>query len=443
MKHSFFVSAIVAGILVAGGFLLFRSYGPGERIPSEEADPLPGETIWPAMLVADRGSPPSPAGSSIPGARGDQLEEESDGSSRRASRAIGSRALRTEADPSGKGKAVPDPSGAGSPGGVAGGQASAPAGPIQGAGQASAPAGPIQGAQLSEALAQALETQDAGAIQGLLVSSLTEKGTRFTADDLPNLFETLKTVDDYGIQKLLLTHLERMDAPPADLVSGYVDYLESAGRTAHTEEIINAIAGVGGDEALEGLVGLVRDASREQVVREAASALGRLKDERAVSALQDVLRDVGDPRRSMPFLSALASLGGERAISSLVDYASREGNEVAVSSLGGIRDREAGPILAEALAGRSSEAYKRAALRELRRYADPATLPYLERYLNQASEAMARETMGPLSRIRDPRAAAILMEYAGRHPDSPVGAQAAQHARRILAQLQGGEKRSR
>ena len=296
---------------------------------------------------------------------------------------------------------------------------------------------PLQGAQLVQALAKALEEKDEAALQGLLISSLTKKGTRFTAEELPSLFEALEGTDDYGLQKLVLTHLKRIDAPPEELIDGYVDHLKNAQKLTHSEEVLGEIVRLGGDAALEGLKELVLDTESPRLSREAAGALGKLGDERGVPVLAGALESVSEYREARPYVAALSELGGEKAVRAVVDYTAKAGNESAAPMLSQIRDKKAGPILAEALTRRSTEAFQNAALRQLRRFATPEILPHLGRYLDRAEGPLAARAISVIGHVRDRKAVSILLDYAARHPDSPVGRTAAKTAERVLRGLGG------
>jgi hypothetical protein len=285
-------------------------------------------------------------------------------------------------------------------------------------------------------VAEALEGEDLARLQGLLISELTEKGTKFTAEDVPLLFDALLEVDDYGLQKLALTHLERMEGSPEEMVGGYLDYLENSARPAHAEDVFKRLVELGGDETVQGLGDLVRRTEDDRLRRQAAQALGDLKDPRGVPAIRDALASLENPVEGRYYAQALARLGGREAISTLVDYAARDGNEAALTSLREIRDPEVGPILSRELNGRTSEPYQRAALQKLAALGDPLTLPDLGRYLGRAEGRLLREAISTLGRFRDPEAARILENFATRQADAKIASWASYSAKRVYRNIE-------
>ncbi len=299
----------------------------------------------------------------------------------------------------------------------------------------------LAGGHLSAALRQALQDKDLGALQALLIAGLTLKGTKLGADDVPSLFEALLTVDDYGLQKLLLTHLQRIEAPPADIAAGYADYLLGATRPTHYDEVFGELVRLGADASYDALSGLFRDASDDRLRSRAAQALGDLQDPRAVPLLRQALYGAEDGRAAKPYVDALARLGGAEAVSSLVDYVSQRGNEASMSALRGITDPAAAPILADALNGRSSEEYQRAAMAKLRSMPDPQALDDLSRFLGSARGPIVRDAIETIGRIRDARAVRVLEDFATREQDPKVAAQALRAATRVRTQLAGNTGR--
>lgn len=295
---------------------------------------------------------------------------------------------------------------------------------------------PLRGAQLVLAMQEALEAEDLAELQGLLISELTMKGTHFTAEDAGLLFDVLMDVDDYGLQKLALTHLERIEGSPEGLIDGYFEYLETAETPHHSKEILERLVKMGGDGTVLGLSDLVRQTENERLRRDAALALGQLKDPRGVPPIRDVLASLENPREARQYADALAHIGGREAISTLVDYAARPGNESALGSLREIRDPNVGPILSGELNGRVSESYQRTALQKLASLADPQTLPDLGRYIHHAEGSMLRYGIYALGRFSDPQAARILETFAGRQHDPKLAEMALRTAQRVQRNIE-------
>jgi hypothetical protein len=295
--------------------------------------------------------------------------------------------------------------------------------------------GVLQGSALTEAFLRALEENNLGALQGLLISELTLKGTKFKAEDLPQLFEALMGVEDYGLQKLVLTHLGRIDASPEELAGGYLEYLKGTEKMAHSDEIFKELVRLGADASMEGMTALLREHGKDPMRARAAQALGELGDARAVPALRQALYGMDDPKQGRPYVEALARLGGQEAIASLAGYCSRDGYESTLPVIREIRDPDAAPILAESLLDGSSDAYQRAVLAKLRTQPDPRILPDMARYLREAPAPMARDAIDLVGRIVDSKAVRVLEDYAARQPDPKLSMSAMRAAQRIRTQL--------
>ncbi len=294
--------------------------------------------------------------------------------------------------------------------------------------------GVLAGTALTAALLEALEAEDLGALQGLLISELTLDGTRLSAEDLPLLFDALSGVDDYGMEKLILTHLERLDAPPDALVDGYLDYLEGARKSAHTDDIFKKIVDLGGDAGLRGLSELVGSTGSEKLRGRAALALAEIGDARGVEAIQRALFAADDANSARPFIQALARFDDPAAVSTLVDYVSRSG-ESAFRYLREIRGEEAAPVLARELDPRGDGSFQRELLRKLRDLRDPRTLGDLERFLRRAEGTMLRDTVMTVARIPDPRAADLLERFAARSHDEALASYARRSAQKLEERL--------
>ncbi|MBI4601246.1 MAG: HEAT repeat domain-containing protein [Planctomycetes bacterium] len=301
---------------------------------------------------------------------------------------------------------------------------------------ASGPAQLLEGEALTEALAGAFEEGELGALQGLLISSLTLKGTKLAAEDLPLLQEALLHVEDHGLQKLLLAHLERLEAPAEAKTSAYLEYLASSPRPDHAEDAFRQLVRLKDPGAVGGLADLLRDPGRPKLHAGAAQALGEIGDPRGVPVLRESLARLEDPRAAAPCARALARIGGPEAIGALLDFAAREPTGPALGALREIRDPDAAPLISESLLRSAPEAYVRAALGELRRLGDPRSLRDLGRFLERAAPPLAREAIGTLSSIRDPDAAGILEAFSQRQSDPRLAAEALRAARNLRARLE-------
>ena len=308
-------------------------------------------------------------------------------------------------------------------------------------------AGLLDGEKLAAALLDALGAEELGPLQGLLISGLTEDGSKFTADDVPTLFDALLASDDFGMQKLALTHLERIDAPPEALIDGYLEFLEGGKRPAHSEDIFERLVDLGGSETVGALGELLGRTTNERLARQTADALGKLGDEAAVPALEEALRrsDGGQGRREL--FDALAQIGGRRALGSLIDWAARTDDEAAVRAVRNIEDIEAAPFLAGALRQGSSDSFLRSTLRTLGKLRDPRTLGDLERYLGRAPAELTRDTVYSLSGFADPQAARILEAYALSTTDPKLAKHAQKGAQRVQKNIErlarGSQERQR
>ncbi|MBN1420284.1 MAG: HEAT repeat domain-containing protein [Planctomycetes bacterium] len=302
-------------------------------------------------------------------------------------------------------------------------------------GEGGEPKAELQGVRLTEALTDALAGQDLAELQGILIASLTEKGTRFALEDLPLLFEALSGSRDYGLQKLALTHLSRLDGVPEEMVAGYLDYLRSAERPALAAEAFREITRAGGDPALNGLVDFLRETPSETMRWQAAQALGELGDARAVPTLSEFLHAIEEPRQAFPLAQSLIRVGGREAISSVLEYAAREGNEASLGALQQIRDSDAAPIIAESLNRRASEPYQIIALRKIRELGNSDVVPALARYLDRATGRVQGDAIETLASLRDPRAARTLEEFAARQTDERLASRAQRGAQRVRAAL--------
>jgi HEAT repeat protein len=307
-------------------------------------------------------------------------------------------------------------------------------GPRDGRGSGS---GVLRGAELTTAVRDALDAEDLGALQGLLISGLTKDGTRFTPEDVPALFDALLNVHDYGMEKLVLTHLERLEAPPEDLAQGYSDYLTSSRNPQHADEAFQQLVRIGGDASFDALSGIVDSVDSSRLARRAVEALGELGDPRAVPILRRQLYATSEPSETRSYTTALAKLGSPEAVSSLVEFVSREGRESSLAALREIRDKSAAPVLAASLSERSvTPAYQRAALSSLRTLREPESLQGLDRFLGKAEGSVLRDTIETIGRIPDPRAARILDSYASRQADARLAAQAERAAQRVRARIE-------
>ncbi|MBN1442486.1 MAG: HEAT repeat domain-containing protein, partial [Planctomycetes bacterium] len=297
---------------------------------------------------------------------------------------------------------------------------------------------------LEKALAEGLDDGKLGPLQGLLISELTLDGTRFSGEDLPLLFDALLAVDDFGLQKLVLTHLERIEGlAPEDLAAGYLDYLESSRRPHHSEEIFQKLARIGGEDALEGISDIFRGTESPALRRQALSALAEMGDARSVPVIQEMMRREQDPQRSGPYLDALARIGGRDAVGTIVDAAVRDSHPAALRALREITDRESAPIVSRALSVRAPLEYQREALRTLGRLADPGTAADLGRYLDAAEGRMAQEAISALGRFQDPGAARVLEQYAARQEDARLAQLASRNAQRIYETIERARQGTR
>ena len=438
MIRPVYVAACAAGVLFAACYLLMRA---GSQPPTPGEGPGPdGVTQEATRSEMHRGLTVGGGGQAGGGAGvGLATEQETSGSSRR----VGGGALRgfRDADPEGDGRSGRRKGKKPNSDGKASGEPGAEDSRV---GKRRKDDGLLKGAELTEALAKALEEGDLGVLQALLISGLTKNGTRFSAEDVQALFGALLTADDYGMEKLILTHLQRLDAPPEELVNGYLEYLQSSRHPAHLDDVFKEMVAVGGDPCFSALSELMRDSADERLRLRAAQALGDLEDPRAVPLLREAIHSMGDPAAARPYIQALARLGGEDALSSLVGYVSQAGNEPALSVLQQIRDPDAAPVLAAGLNDNPSLGYQRAALAKLRAMPDPRALDDLSRYLYRAPAPLVREALDAVGRIRDPAALRVLEGYARRQADPRLAALAVRAAGRLRAQLEApprGEER--
>jgi len=303
--------------------------------------------------------------------------------------------------------------------------------------------GRLEGEALSQALAELLSSEEIGPLQGLLISELTADGTHFTPEDVPALFDALMGVgDDFGLQKLALTHLERIDAPPEVLLDGYMAYLESSKKPQHADDVFRRLVDLGGDATVGALGDLLGRTENERMRRQTAEALGALKDQRAVPALANALDRASEPGYSRPYLDALGQIGGRAAYDRIIDYVSRDGYESSLSTLRAIRDVEFAPYLSGSLQRGGTVGYQRQALSQLGQLSDPRTIDDIGRYLDRADDSLARYAVLSLARFSDRQAALVLERYADRHPDSTVGIYARRSVQRVHRNIEQAERRA-
>lgn len=422
------VLGVVAWAILDGGR---RPAPQGGGDPSGSAPRVPGGT-WGSTAYGGAGGASRIAGATGPagsaGSPAVALGEEGGGGRPDASR------RRAARGPGGPGEA----GGSGKRGG-SGSSAGGGEGSESGAGSEAedrSTGNLLRGAHLTAAIAAALEENDLGALQGILITSLTKEGTQFSAEDVGMLFDALATSDDFGMEKLILTHLERIDAPAADKALGYAEYLMGSRRPAHADEVFGELVRMGAEASFGPLSDVYTEAPNDRLRQQALRALGDLGDPRAVPLLNQGLYGAPDAAAARPYVDALARLGGPQALGSLVDYVSREGNEASVSALRGIEDKDAAPLLADALNQRSSTAYQRAALGKLRTLPDSRALDDLARFLDRTSGPIARETIDAVSRIQDPAAVRALERYAAQAADPALATFAARSASRLRTRLE-------
>ncbi|MEM7235978.1 MAG: HEAT repeat domain-containing protein, partial [Planctomycetota bacterium] len=297
-------------------------------------------------------------------------------------------------------------------------------------------------AALNAALKAGLSGEDLGALQGALIASLTREGTKLGSADLPLLFDALGEVDDFGLEKLVLTHLERLEGNPAEMVDGYLDYLEGSKKAPHREEIFDLLVKVGGDEAFRGLKDLVESSDNPKLRREAALSLAELKDPRAAQTLSFALDREADPDAQRQYAEALAKLGGDRAISTVLDFVLRNGDAKSTHLLRSIDDPNAGPLIAAELRPNTHADYQKYALKKLGSLGDPRTLGDLERYLRTSGEKMQLTALSAIGRFDDLSAARLLERYASREgDDSRLGQYASRAAERVHKNIAKAEQK--
>ncbi len=224
---------------------------------------------------------------------------------------------------------------------------------------------------LADALPAALESGEKGPLQGplmgLLIANLTEKGTRFTAEELPLLFETLAAAKGHEIQSLLLAHIDRIDAP-GEKAAGFIEFLRASPSASHAEGAIQRLAKLGTPEAVEGLADLLRDGSENIPRRRLIRALGETGNAKAVGPLADAIARSEDPAERLAGLKALGVLGTAAATEAILSFASRGEDRGAIEVLRGLdagKDRDIVPVLAESLLGRSHPGFQIAVLHKL------------------------------------------------------------------------------
>ena len=284
-------------------------------------------------------------------------------------------------------------------------------------GKADLTTGLLGGEALTAAFEAALEAGDIGALQGLLISSLEKEGTKLAAEDLPLLLDALMGTDDYGLQKLALTHMERLDAAPDELAAAYMAYLEEGKSRTHDDEVFARLKDLESETALQGLTRLAETFEGQGSQRlkwKAVEALGDSQNPRAAASLVRGLDSAQAPDEVRRYADALARLGGEQAIGALVDRALRDDSGVALQALSRVKDPSAAPTLARALSRNTSEAFQKSALRKLSEWRDPATLPHLERYLEVATGKNLKSALYGLSKFPGDDAVRILERFASR-----------------------------
>lgn len=181
---------------------------------------------------------------------------------------------------------------------------------------------PVDMEELKSAIGDALDEEDWAALEGLLASALTESGSRFTPDDLPVLFESLGEAGDEGVQRVVLLHLRRVEAPSELLVAGYIECLSDRQRRIDDEAIMDQLVALGGEAAVDGLVEILEDSPAVPMTRAAASALGKLAHPRALPALTRLL-DEAAPLLAEDAVKAIAELRQPEAARVLREYALR------------------------------------------------------------------------------------------------------------------------
>lgn len=293
--------------------------------------------------------------------------------------------------------------------------------------------GGLTGAQRTSAMEDALEAGDLGLLEGILISSLTLKGTELRPEDLPLLVEALAVGGDDGLERLLLTHLERIDAPAGEKALGYLDYLDGAASPRHASEAFEALQELRAPESVPALLEMLRQPSNDAFRSGAAETLARIGDERAVPALLEAARGAETARETRAMLASLARMGSSAAATSVIDFVSRSGNEASLRVLRELRAPDAAPQLAASLNSPGSEAFQRAALDRLRQLGDPRTVRDLVRFLERAPAPLVRSGIDALSRVPDRAAARALADIANRIDTDPrVAAQARRGAQRVL-----------
>ncbi len=273
---------------------------------------------------------------------------------------------------------------------------------------------------LAEALERALQEEDSGPLLGLLIANLTEKGTNFSPEEVPQLLDALKGESSHEVQSLLLKHLERIDAPQEKL-NGYLSYLKESESPSHADEVVGLLAKTKSPEAVDGLIEILDQGELPRSRRRIMEALGEMGDPVAVESLSKVLENPENRAEQGISLKALASIGDKTAVAAILGYASQENNRFALQAIEQIDTRknpDAVPILGDALLERSYPAYQLAILRKLSSSGDPRIERSVQRAIDQTdNRQVLAAAVDSLSRFGTKKSIAFFQEKINQSPD--------------------------
>ena len=143
-------------------------------------------------------------------------------------------------------------------------------------------------------------------------------------------------------------------------------------------------------------------------------------------------------------MDSLAHLGSEQAIATMIDFAAESGRDHVMRSIYEIRDPDAAPLLSASLRSGGAGEFVPTALRKLGSFADPRTLPDLERFLNRSRGSQSHDALRALSKFSDRAAARVLQDFAERTLDERLSKVASSYASRVERRAQekaGGRER--
>jgi HEAT repeat protein len=299
-------------------------------------------------------------------------------------------------------------------------------------------------APLAEALEKALDKEDKGPLTGLLIANLTEKGTKFTEEEIPLLMDALKGESSHEVQSLLLEHLERIDAPDEKL-EGYLSYLRESPTPTHASEVVEQLASSKSPRAVDGLVEILDEGELPRGRRQIMEALGKMGDPSAVDSLSRILQDPESKGDQAASLKALAAIGDRTALGAILGHAAQENNRYALQAIQEIDTRkhpDAVPVLGDALLERSYPAYQLAILRKLSRDGDQR----VERSVQRAMDKMENRQViaaaaDSLSRFGSEKSMIYLQEKMMQTADPYTKKNLERAIRRISARIE--KERSR